>query len=104
MARETALAIRFFALFRVGNQRQNHPVQIVEETDEVESQLEEAFLLMARQRPKDFCCVQRMIFLHDLVHVEGDQRSIEQESYPLPTEEEEHRHNGMCGHLGQDEL
>lgn len=47
------------------NKRKDHPVEVVEEADEVEAELVEAFLLMLRQCPKDFCRIKHVIFVHD---------------------------------------
>lgn len=64
-------------LFGVGDERKDHPVQVVEEADEVEAEFDKADLLMLRQGAEDLCGVQGMVFVHDFVDVECDERSIE---------------------------
>lgn len=91
-------------LLGVGDEREDHPVEVVEEADEVEAELDEALFLVRRERAEDFCGVERVVFVHDLVHVEGDERRVEQERNPLPAEQEEEREHRVRRHLGQDEL
>lgn len=43
----------------------NAPVEIVEEGQQIESELDEAFLLVPRQRPENFCCIVHVIFITD---------------------------------------
>ena len=43
------------------NERCNHSVKIVKETDEEEAELDEALLLMLRKCPEDFCCIEEVV-------------------------------------------
>lgn len=91
-------------LLCVGDQRKDHPVEIVEEADEVEAELDEALLFVRRERAEDFCCVERVVLVHDFVDIERDQRCIEEEGDPLPAEQEEEGERCVCSHLGEDKL
>ena len=51
----------------------NVPVEIVEEGQQVESKLDETFLLVSRQRPENFRCVVHVVFITDPV---GTNRAI----------------------------
>ena len=89
---------------RVGDEGEDHAVEVVEEADEIEAELDEALLFVCREGAEDLCGVERMVFVHDLVDVECDERSVEQKGDPLPTEQEEERQRGVRRHLGQNEL
>ena len=88
----------------VGDERENHPVEVEEEADEVETELDEALFLVRRERAEDFCSVERVVFVHDLVDIECDERCVEEECHPLPAEQEEEREHRMRRHLGKDKL
>ena len=79
------LAVPLFprVLLGIGDESEDHPVQVVEEADQIEAQLNEADLLMLAQRPEDFGGVQGVILVHDFVDVERHERSVEKERYPL---------------------
>ena len=47
--------------------KRDPPVEVVEERDEVETELDERFLLVARQCAEDFRCVIHVILGHDPV-------------------------------------
>lgn len=49
------------------HEQRNAPVEVVEEADEVEAELDEAFLLVPAQRPEYLRRIQQMILIRDSV-------------------------------------
>lgn len=47
----------------------NAPVEIVEEGQQIESELDETLLLVSRQRPENFRCVIHVVLIADPVGV-----------------------------------
>jgi len=41
------------------------PVKIVKEAEQIETELDEAFLLVLSQCAKDLCCVKHVLSIHD---------------------------------------
>jgi hypothetical protein len=53
----------------VSNKRDDHAVQVEEEHDEVEAELEKAFLLVHVQFPEDLGRVEEVLVVHDPVKI-----------------------------------
>jgi len=57
-------------LFTLRNKCHNHPVEIVEEREQVKAELDETLLLVPGEGAKDFCCVVHVIFVSYFVDIE----------------------------------
>ena len=116
------------------DQGQDHPVQVIEERDQVQSELDETLLLVARQGTEDLGGVVHVVLGQDpvkrpagggeegqrgglvvssrkrggtrdvLVDVVPDQRSVDEERYPLSGQQEAEGEESVGEHLGEDEL
>lgn len=88
----------------VRDEGEDHSVQGVKEEYQVETELEEGFLLVRSQGPEYFCRVVHVVPIDDFVDVVGEQGYVEQEGDELERDEEQGRHERVRRHFRQDEL
>lgn len=79
----------------VTDQSQDHSVEVEEEHHQVETQLDEALLLVLGQGSEDLSSVQHMVLLQNLVSVVGKQRRVQQKHKPVSIDKEENSHDGV---------
>jgi len=58
-------------LFTLRNKCNDHPVEIIEEREQVKAELDETLLLVSGEGAKDFCCVIHVIFVSYLVDIKS---------------------------------
>lgn len=79
----------------VPNKRSNHLKQVVEEHEEMESELDERFLLMSVQGPEDLGCIKQVLVLKDLLCVKGQKRCVQDKGDPVAVYQEQNREKGV---------
>jgi hypothetical protein len=73
----------------------DHAVKIEEEHDEMESKLEERFLLVDIELSEDLRSIKKMSVVEDLLCIECKEWQVEKKSYPVPIDQEHERKEGM---------
>lgn len=85
------------SLHIISNQSDDHSVQVEEKQQQVETQLEETFLLVFGQSSKDLSSIQQVVFFVKFVDVESKQWQIEQKGKPVPIDQEQNGQKSMDG-------
>lgn len=83
------------SLHIISNQSDDHSVQVEEKQQQVETQLEETFLLVFGQSSKDLSSIQQVVFFVKFVDVESKQWQIEQKGKPVPIDQEQNGQKSM---------
>jgi len=81
--------------FTLRDERNDHPIQIIEERKQVKPELHKALLLMTRKSSEDLGCIIHVVLVAYLVDVVQDERQVEEERNPLSREEEQSSQDGM---------
>lgn len=89
---------------RVVHQGKDHAVKIIKEAEQIETELDEAFLLVLSQCTKDLCRVKHVLSIHDLVGVVCDKREVPGRGDPLSADQEDKRHKRLHKHFWQNKL
>lgn len=86
----------------IADEGDDHAVEIEEEHDKMETELGEGFPLVYIQLAEDLRRIQEVRVAHNLVHVVGQGRQVEDERDPVPVDEEEEGQESMHRGLGDD--
>lgn len=71
------------------NQCHDHSVQVKEEHQQMETQLEETFLLVLGQSSENLCGIQQVVLCVKLVDIVCKQWQVEQEAEPVSIDQEQ---------------
>jgi len=86
----------------VPDQGDDHAVEVEKEHDEVETELDEGFLLVSVERPENFGCVEEMCVIEDLLDVKSQQRQVEDQSDPIAVDQKQDSQECVNSGLGND--
>lgn len=86
----------------VADQGNDHAVQVKEKHQEVETKLDERFLLVHVELAEDLGRIQEVLVLEDLLRIENKQRQVQDDSKPVSVDDEQEGQESVNGGFGDD--
>lgn len=86
----------------IADESHNHAVEVEEEHQEVETQLDERFLLVHIQLAENLGRIQQVLVVVDLLRIEGEEGQVQDNRKPVAIDHEEEGQESVDGSFGDD--